>query len=169
MELNEVLLKRRSIRKFTDEPVSEEDVLKLLHAGMSGPSACNRTPWEFFVVTNPEVLEKLRKATRFSRMTSPLAIVVCGNLLKSLPLELSSFWIQDCSAATENILLEATDLGLGAVWCGVHPIKTPEKKVSEALGLSGNLIPLNIIRIGHPAEEPEARDQYNEKKVHYVK
>ena len=169
MELNEVLLKRRSVRKFTDEPVSEEDVLKLLHAGMSGPSACNRTPWEFFVVTNPEVLEKLRKATRFSRMTSPLAIVVCGNLLKSLPLELSSFWIQDCSAATENILLKATDLGLGAVWCGIHPMKTSEKKVSEALGLSGNLIPLNIIRIGHPAEEPEARDQYNEKKIHYIK
>ena len=169
MELNEVLLKRRSVRKFTDEPVSEEDILKLLHAGMSGPSACNRTPWEFFVVTNPETLEKLRKASRFSRISSPLTIVVCGNLLKSLPLELSSFWIQDCSAATENILLKATDLGLGAVWCGIHPMKTSEKKVSEALGLSANLIPLNIIRIGHPAEKPESRDQYNEKKIHYIK
>ena len=77
MELNEVLLKRRSIRKFTDEPVSEEDVLKLLHAGMSGPSACNRTPWEFFVVTNPEILEKLRKSARYSKIKAPLAIVVC--------------------------------------------------------------------------------------------
>ena len=168
MELNEAFLKRRSVRKFTEEPVSEEDILKLLHAGMSGPSACNRTPWEFFVVTNPEVLEKLRKATRFSRIPSPLAIVVCGNLLKSLPLELSPFWIQDCSAATENILLEVTELGLGAVWCGIHPMKNAEKKVSEALGLSSNLVPLNIIRIGHPAEEPEARDQFSEKKVHYI-
>lgn len=169
MELNEVLLKRRSVRKFTDEPVSEEDVLKLLHAGMSGPSACNRTPWEFFVVTNPEILEKLRKAARYSKIKAPLAIVVCGNLSKALPLQLSPFWIQDCSAATENILLEATELGLGTVWCGVHPMKRAEKNVSEALGLSANLVPLNIIRIGHPAEEPEARDQYNEKKVHYVK
>ena len=169
MELNEVLLKRRSIRKFTDEPVSEEDVLKLLHAGMSGPSACNRTPWEFFVVTNPEVLEKLRKATRYSKIKAPLAIVVCGNLSKALPLQLSPFWIQDCSAATENILLKATDLGLGAVWCGVHPMKRAEKNVSEALSLSEKLVPLNIIHIGHPAEFPEPRDQYNEKKVHYVK
>lgn len=169
MELNEVLLKRRSIRKFTDEPVSEEDVLKLLHAGMSGPSACNRTPWEFFVVTNPEILEKLRKSARYSKIKAPLAIVVCGNLSKALPLQLSPFWIQDCSAATENILLKATDLGLGAVWCGIHPMKTSEKKVSEALSLSEKLVPLNIIHIGHPAEFPEPRDQFNEKKVHYVK
>ena len=169
MELSEVLLKRRSIRKFTDEPVSEEDVLKLLHAGMSGPSACNRTPWEFFVVTNPEILEKLRKSARYSKIKAPLAIVVCGNLSKALPLQLSPFWIQDCSAATENILLKATDLGLGAVWCGIHPMKTSEKKVSEALSLSEKLVPLNIIHIGHPAEFPEPRDQYNEKKVHYIK
>ena len=169
MELNEVLLKRRSIRKFTDEPVSEEDVLKLLHAGMSGPSACNRTPWEFFVVTNPEILEKLRKSARYSKIKAPLAIVVCGNLSKALPLQLSPFWIQDCSAATENILLEATELGLGTVWCGVHPMKRAEKNVSEALSLSEKLVPLNIIHIGHPAEFPEPRDQFNEKKVHYVK
>ena len=169
MELNEVLLKRRSVRKFTDEPVSEEDVLKLLHAGMSGPSACNRTPWEFFVVTNPEILEKLRKSARYSKIKAPLAIVVCGNLSKALPLQLSPFWIQDCSAATENILLKATDLGLGAVWCGIHPMKTSEKKVSEALSLSEKLVPLNIIHIGHPAEFPEPRDQFNEKKVHYIK
>ena len=169
MELNEVLLKRRSIRKFTDEPVSEEDVLKLLHAGMSGPSACNRTPWEFFVVTNPEILEKLRKSARYSKIKAPLAIVVCGNLSKALPLQLSPFWIQDCRAATENILLKATDLGLGTVWCGIHPMKTSEKKVSEALSLSEKLVPLNIIHIGHPAEFPEPRDQFNEKKVHYIK
>ena len=169
MELNEVLLKRRSIRKFTDEPVSEEDVLKLLHAGMSGPSACNRTPWEFFVVTNPEILEKLRKSARYSKIKAPLAIVVCGNLSKALPLQLSPFWIQDCSAATENILLKATELGLGTVWCGVHPMKRAEKNVSEALSLSEKLVPLNIIHIGHPAEFPEPRDQYNEKKVHYIK
>lgn len=169
MELSEVLLKRRSVRKFTDEPVSDEDISKLLNAAMSGPSACNRTPWEFFVVTNSEVLEKLSKAARYSRIKSPLAIVVCGNLSKALPLQLSPFWIQDCSAATENILLEATELGLGAVWCGVHPMKSAEKNVSEALSLPEKLIPLNIIRIGHPAENPEPRIQFNDKKVHYIK
>ena len=169
MELKNALLKRRSIRKFTDEAVSENDISELLHAAMSGPSACNKTPWEFYVVTNLEVLEKLRKAARYSKITSPLAIVVCGNLSKALPLQLSPFWIQDCSAATENILLRATDLGLGAVWCGVHPMKTAEKNVREALSLSEKIVPLNIIHIGHPAEEPEARDQFSEKKIHYIK
>ena len=169
MELKEALLQRRSIRKFTEEPVSEEDILELLHAGMSGPSACNKTPWEFYVITNPETLEKLRKAARFSKMTSPLSIVVCGNLSKALPLSFASFWIQDCSAATENILLRATDLGLGAVWCGVHPMKTAEKNVREILSLPEKIIPLNIIHIGHPAEKHEPRDQFSEKKVHYIK
>ncbi len=169
MELNDVLLKRRSVRKFTEESVSDDDIEKLLHAGMSGPSACNKTPWEFFVITNPEVLEKLRKAARFSKITAPLSIVVCGNLSKTLPLSFSSFWIQDCSAATENILLEAINLGLGAVWCGVHPMKTAEKNVREALSLPEKFVPLNIIHIGHPAEEPSPRDQFSEKKVHYIK
>ena len=169
MELSEALLKRRSVRKFTAEPVSEENVLELLHAAMSGPSACNKTPWEFFVVTKPEALEKLRKAARYSKIEAPLALVVCGNLSKALPSQLSPFWIQDCSAATENILLCATDLGLGSVWCGIHPMKTAEKKVREALLLPENFIPLNIIYIGHPSEEPEARDQFSEKKVHYIK
>jgi len=169
MEVYEALLKRRSVRKFTEEAVSEEDISKLLHAAMSGPSACNRTPWEFFVVTNEDTLEKLRKAARYSKIKAPLAIVVCGNLSKSLPMQLSSFWIQDCSAATENILLEATELGLGTVWCGVHPMKRAENNVSEALSLPEKLIPLNIIHIGHPAEFPDPRDQFNEKKVHYIK
>ena len=169
MELKEALLKRRSVRKFTEEAVSDEDITELLHAGMSGPSACNKTPWEFFVITNPEILEKLRKSARFSKISAPLAIVVCGNLSKALPLSFSSFWIQDCSAATENILLRATDLGLGAVWCGIHPMKRAEKNVSDILSLSEKLIPLNIIYIGHPAEESEARDQFSEKKIHFIK
>ena len=81
---------------------------------------------------------------------------------------MASYWIQDCSAATENILLRITDLGLGAVWCGIHPQKRAEERVRKMLGLSEKMIPLNIIFIGHPAEEPEARDQYDEKRVHYI-
>ena len=169
MELKEALLKRRSVRKFTKEPVSEEMTEEILHAAMSGPSACNRRPWDFYVVTNEEVLEKLKGASKFTKFDSKLAIVVCGNLLRALPLKMASYWIQDCSAATENILLRVTDLGLGAVWCGIHPQKQAEKRVTEILGLGATQIPLNIIFIGHPAEEPEARDQYEEKYVHYVK
>ena len=169
MELKEVLLKRRSVRKFTEEPVSEEMIEELLHAAMSGPSACNRKPWEFYVVTNKEKLEELKGASKFTKMSSPLTIVICGNLMRALPMQLASYWIQDCSAAIENILLRVTDLGLGAVWCGLHPQKGAEERVREMLDIPKTQVPLGLVIIGHPAEEPEARDQYEEARVHYIK
>lgn len=168
MELKDALLRRRSIRKFTEKHVSEEMIEELLHAAMSGPSACNRKPWEFYVITNKEKLCELRKASKFTKISSPLAIVVCGNLSKALPLQFADYWVQDCSAATENILLRVTDLGLGAVWCGIHPQKKAEERVREMLRLSKIQVPLNVIFIGHPAESPVERDQYEEKCVHYI-
>lgn len=168
MELREVLLKRRSVRKFTEETVSKEDIDTLMHAAMSGPSACNMQPWEFYVVTNPAVLETLRHTTQFTNMKAPLAIVAAGNLKRALPLIRADFWVQDVSAATENILLTVTDLGLGAVWCGIHPKEKAVEYVRKALDLPEKTVPLNIIFVGHPAEEPEARDQYHEKCVHYI-
>ena len=149
MELKELLLKRRSVRKFKEDKVSDEIINELLIAGMSGPSACNRRPWEFYVVSNEEKLNEVKKASLFSRFNAPLAIIVCGNLSKSLPLKLSSYWIQDCSAATENILLRAVDLGLGACWCGAHPQERVEENLRKSLNLYKNIIPLNIIFIGY--------------------
>ncbi len=168
MELQDVLQARRSIRKYTQEAVSKEEIDILMHAAMSGPSACNKMPWDFYVVSDETMLEKLRNATQYSNIKAPLAIVVCGNLSRALPMQLAPFWIQDCSAATENILLAATDMGLGTVWCGIHPQKRAEKRVSEALGLTEKQIPLNIIYVGHPDETKESRDQYKEKCVHYI-
>ena len=168
MELQEVLQRRRSIRKYTQEPVSKEDIDLLMHAAMSGPSACNKTPWEFYVITDEAVLEKLRNASRYSKIYAPLAIVVCGSLSRALPSQLAPYWIQDCSAATENILLSATDLGLGTVWCGIHPQKRAEEKVREALVLTEKQIPLNIIYVGHPDQVQEPRDQYKESYIHYI-
>ena len=169
MELKEALQKRRSVRKYTDAPVPEEAVDALLHAAMSGPSACNKAPWEFWVVTQAETLEKLRKASRFTNHEAKLAIIVAGNLSRALPMQLGEYWIQDCSAATENILLQATELGLGAVWCGIYPQKRAQSKVAAILGLTEKQIPLNIIFLGYPAETPEPRDQYKESCVHWVK
>lgn len=169
MEVKEALLKRRSVRKFTDEPVSDEMIEELLHAAMSGPSACNKKPWEFYVVTNEGKLEELRNASKFSKMSSKLAILVCGNLLHALPLKMAEYWIQDCSAAIENILLRVTDLGLGAVWCGLHPQKGAEERTRKILDIPKTQIPLGLLVIGHPAEEPEARDQYDPKHIHYIK
>ncbi len=169
MELNDVLLSRRSVRKFKKDKISDEIINELLIAAMSGPSACNKRPWEFYVVTNEEKLKELKTASRFSKFDAPLAIVVCGNLGRSLPLQFSSYWIQDCSAATENILLRVTDLGLGAVWCGAHPQVRVEEKIREILEISKKEIPLNIIFIGYPDETHEARSQFEEKRVHHIK
>lgn len=168
MELLKALQKRRSVRKFTEEIVSKEDIDILMHAAMSGPSACNARPWEFYVVSSETGLQNLRKATKYTNMNAPLAIVVCGNLSHALPAPLTDFWVQDCSAATENILLAATDIGFGAVWCGIYPNDKAVANVKIALGLPEEHIPLNIILVGHPDQFPKPRDQYDEKCVHMV-
>ena len=168
MEVKDALFKRRSIRKYLDKEVSDEIIEELLHAAMSGPSACNRRPWIFYVIKDQDKLNELRKASRFSNMNAPLAIVVVGDLSRSLPLQLKDFWIQDCSAATENILLRATDLGLGSLWCGIYPQKRPVERVKEILGITNSDIPLNIIYIGYGDEEKESRDQYEKNRVKVI-
>ena len=168
MEVKDALLKRRSIRKYLNKEVSDEIIEELLHAAMSGPSACNRRPWIFYVIKDQDKLNELRKASRFSNMNAPLAIVVVGDLSRSLPLQLKDFWIQDCSAATENILLRATDLGLGSLWCGIYPQKRPVERVKKILGITNSDIPLNIIYIGYGDEEKESRDQYEKNRVKVI-
>ena len=123
MTLDELMLKRRSVRKYKDKEIPFELIDKLLHYAMSGPSACNRCPWEFYVITNKEVLVKIETAGKYTKHHSPLKFVVCGNMDKCLPKELGEYWIQDCSSAIENILLGVTDMGLGACWEGAHPQK----------------------------------------------
>ena len=169
MELKEALLRRRSIRKFTAEPVAQDMIEEMLRAAMSSPSACNRQPWEYYVVTAAQALEGLRACTHFAKYDAPLAIVVCGNLNRALPGNMAPYWVQDCSAATQSLLLRAADLGLGAVWCGVHPQPRAEELVRSALALEESLVPLNIIWIGHPAEAAEPRDQYDQERVHYIR
>lgn len=161
------IFNRRSIRKFTAEPVSDELTRDILEAAMAAPSAINMQPWHFVVVRQAEVLEKLRKVLPFGKMPAPLAIVVCGDMGVFKRLVAENFWVQDCSAATQNILLAATALGLGSVWCGVSPIKTMIKLVSEVLSLPETLIPLNVIFVGHPAESKSPHTKFDEKKVSY--
>ena len=154
---------RRSIRKFTDEPVSEDDVKTLLEAAMAAPSASNRKPWHYVVVTRRENLDRLADAHKYAQMLreAPLCVAVCGDTSIS-----ERFWVQDCSAATENLLLAVTALGLGAVWCGVHPSEERVKEIGEILGIEAPVRPLNIIVIGHPAETKEPRTQYDQSRVH---
>ncbi|MDD3191243.1 MAG: nitroreductase family protein [Bacilli bacterium] len=169
MDVFEAMQKRRSVRKFTDQKVEDEKVQTILHSAMSGPSACNRRPWEFYVVTNEVLLEQIKKASRFSNFNSPMVIIVAGNLHHALPLQLSEYWVQDCSAAVENILLSATALGLGSVWCGLKPQKRPMDRVRAILGIPDYIEPLALIHVGYPAQESIPRDQYEESKLHYFK
>jgi nitroreductase len=163
------IFKRRSIRKYQEKDVESEKIELLLKAGMSAPTAMNYQPWEFVVITEIERINKIKSALTFANSNAPLVICVCGNLKGLKQLVKERFWVQDCSAATENILLAATALGLGSVWCGVHPISMYVKKISETLELPSGVIPLNALFIGYPAEEKEARTQYKPEKVHHQK
>ena len=158
------ILKRRSIRKFMDKPIKKELIIDLLKAGMAAPSACNNQPWEFIVVSDN--IEKLRNVMFFGNYNAPLAIVVCGNL-KLAKGGLERYWVQDCSAAIENILLAATSFDLGSVWIGLHPIESAVGPVRELLDLPEFVEPLGVALVGYPAEEKEPRTQYNEKRVYW--
>jgi nitroreductase len=166
MELSEAMRRRKSIRRFSEEAVADEDIDFILHAAMSGPSAVNRRPCEFYVVKTPELLDKLRHASPFSSYKSPLVIVVAGNAFRFLPLGAKDYWLEDAGAAAENILLAVTARGLGAVWCGVAPEKGKEKNVRRALNLPFHIVPFAMIFIGHPTETAEPRDKYEANKVH---
>ena len=162
------ILKRRSVRKFKDTLVEKSVIDQLLEAGCAAPSACNRKPVDFYVITGEEMLEELSKCGRFTRMKAPLMIIVVGNLSRALPLGMAEYWIQDAAAASENILLQATALGLGSCWCGIHPQKRFADKVKEALGLSDKQIPFSMIKLGYPDEFPEAHSGIDEKRVHFI-
>ena len=163
------IMTRTSIRAFTDQAVEESKVEALLRAGMAAPTAVNKQPWAVVVVREREQLDRLREAQPNARMlaTAQLAIVVCGDMEKALEGAAQSYWVQDTSAATENILLAAHALGLGAVWTGVYPNADRVAAVSEALGLPSQIIPLNVIPIGYPDQSPEPKDTWNPANVHY--
>jgi nitroreductase len=161
-DLIQTIFARRSIRKYQEQAVSEKHIDTLLQAAMAAPSASNRKPWHFVVITERERLDGLADLLPYGKMLAeaPLAIAVCGEPA------MSDYWVQDCSAATENLLLAATALGLGAVWLGVYPREERAGAVAQRLELPTGTLPLNVIAIGHPAEEKEARTQYDQARVH---
>lgn len=157
------LFARRSIRQFTGEAVSAEQIEMLLEAAMAAPSASNRCPWHFVVVTDPAARTALAATHPHAKMLTqaPLCIVPCGD-----PGISDSYWVQDLAAATENLLLAATGLGLGSVWCGVHPRAERVEAAREVLGIPRGIVPFALVAIGHPAEAKEPRTQYDAARVH---
>lgn len=167
----ETIMTRTSIRDFQDKPVEEEKVESMLRAAMAAPTAVNKQPWRFIVIKEKKTLKAISENFNSMKMAekAPLAIVVCGDLKAALDGEGTDYWVQDASAATENLLLAAHSLGLGAVWCGIYPIKQRVGQLKEMLDIPDDIIPLNVIPIGYPAETPEPKDKWNPSKIHYEK
>lgn len=160
---------RTSIRDYEARPVEKEKIEKMLRAAMAAQTAMNKQPWHFVVVDQRNVLDALAGANPYAKMLkkAPLAIVVCGNTDKMIEGGGRDFWIQDASAATENLLLAAHAMGLGAVWTGAYPSEERCISISKVLSLSDNLIPLNMIVVGYPAEQPQPKQKFKEENISY--
>ena len=169
MNTMDAILKRRSTRKFTNQKIEEKEIKKLLEAAMAAPSACNKQPWLFYVIENEELLAKIKGLSNAYNYNSTLGIIVIADTRLGIYNVANDFYNQDCSAAIENILLEATELGIGTVWCGISPNKEREAGFIELLNLEEYLVPIGYIQLGYPAEDKEARTQYNENLVKYYK
>ncbi len=168
----QTIISRTSIRSYSDKSVSSSDIEKMLRAGMAAPTAGNKQPWAFVVVSDKEILQKLGATLPYASFAAnaPLAIVACGDLSKGFTGKESEYWIQDVSASSQNILLAAHSLNLGAVWTGVYPMDERVAHVSELLSLPSHIIPLNVIVIGYPQEAtPPAKDKWKPDNIRYNK
>lgn len=158
-----MIKERRSIREYTDQAVTDEQIRQLLEAAMAAPSASNIQPWEFVVVRDPDLKRQLAQTHTWSYMAAGAAVVfvVCGNE------GASHHWVEDASAATENLLLAVTALGLGAVWVAIYPSADREAHVRRVLDIPEEIRVLCLVPVGHPAESKPPRTKYRESKVHY--
>lgn len=163
------IMTRTSIRTFSDQSVSDELKSALLHAGMSAPSGVNKQPWEFIVIDDNELLKQLAEALPYAKMTAkaPMAIAVCGNSERFLEGDDSTLWVQDLSAASENILLAAHAFGLGAVWTCLYPHSDRMEAASRILHLPDGIIPFNLIPVGYPAKSHIPIRKWNSDRVHH--
>lgn len=165
----ETIFRRKSVRNFIYGKIVESDLELILRAGMAAPSAVDRRPWEFILIKERNILSELAHSLPYAKMaeTASAGIVVAGNTEKSWGNKELDYWVQDCSAATENILLAVESLGYGAVWTALHPYIDRKLVVTELLGIPEHIIPLNFIPVGIPAGNPESKDKFDPGKIHY--
>lgn len=177
MKMNETLstiMNRTSVRRFTDEPVSNDDVHLLLQAAMAAPSSMTLCPWHFIVINNETTKAQLQACLPYAKMLSNgcTGIVVCGDeslydRINRIDEEDNTlYWVEDCSAASENLLLAAHAIGLGAVWTGIYPLQSRVKKLRELLHIPPRIVPLNLIVIGHPAGESKPMNKWDASRIH---
>ncbi|PLV59119.1 nitroreductase family protein [Thermotoga sp. KOL6] len=163
-----IIYKRRSIRKYQKKDVPDELVIELIRAAMHAPSACNQQPWHFVVIRDERTKRKIAELHPYAKMAAeaPVVILVCGDPTLE---ECKGFWVQDCSAAVENLLLRAAELGIGTVWCGVYPNKERVKNFRKLLEIPEHVIPFALVPVGYPAEHPEPEDRFKPERIHYEK
>jgi nitroreductase len=166
MEVFEAIQTRRSIRKFKSDPISQELIDQILAAGMMAPSAGNQQPWQFIVIRNREILDTIPSFHPHADMVrmAPLAILVCGDLRIA---RYKGYWIQDCSAAIENILLAIHGLGLGGVWTGVYPEQARVEGFQKLLDLPETVIPIALIPVGYPDQTTDSVNRFNRTRIHF--
>lgn len=165
----EYIMTRTSIRQYKAQAVEQEKIDIMLKAAMAAPTAVNLQPWHFIVITDSAVINQLAGPRPTN---APLMIAVCGDTNKTTMDDgnkLPDFWVQDVSAATENLLLAAHALGLGAVWTGVYPVMERVADVANVLNCPENIIPLAVVRIGYPDEVPQPKDKFKEENISYNK
>jgi nitroreductase len=168
MDAIETLLTRRSVRQYTPRTVPDEVIQDILKAATSAPSAGNQQPWHFIVINERLVLDQIPNVHPYSNMLkqAQLAILVCAapDLAKH-----KGYWEQDCSAATQNILLASMALGLGSVWLGVYPSEDRVNGLRKILEIPENIIPLALVAIGYTDVNQDSVDRLNQKRIHYNK
>jgi len=160
----EYIFRRRSIRKYIDESVTDRQIKYILEAAMAAPSAHNYKPWQFIVIRDRRKLDQIAEMHPHAKMLfqAPMAIVVCGDMILS-----PKRWDQDCAVATENILLALPELGLGGVWIGYHPRREDEDILKDIVPVPENIRIFSLVAVGCPAEEKKSRSQYDSNNVHY--
>jgi len=160
-----VIQTRRSVRRYTNQKITDDAVQQLLTAAMSAPSAANEQPWEFVVIRDRKMLDEIPAFSPFADMVkrAPLGILVCADTRNVV---LPGFWVQDCAAATQNLLIAAHALGLGAVWTGVYPMDGQVAGFTKHCHLPEGVVPLAFVVLGYPAEEPQRQDRFDKKKIH---
>lgn len=173
MELNntiKTILERKSVRSFENKDLSKEQLELILMAGMAAPSARNLQPWTFIVVTDRLTLNNLADRLPYAKMLHEVsvALVVCG-VPENAGDSPEGYWVQDCSAATQNILLAVESMGLGAVWTGVYPRAERVDVVREVLSIPKTVFPLNVIPIGYPKGENRPKDKFKPENIRWEK
>lgn len=166
----ENILNRKSVREFTDEKVSMDDLNIIIKAGMSAPSGLNLQPWEFIVFMEEKTLDYMVDLHEYSKMfkSATAGILLCADMDKTVK-EYDELWVQDCSASMENMLLAIESLNLGGVWLAIYPVEERCQKLINYFNLPDNIMPFGLIALGHPANQENAKDKWDENKLHWEK